>query len=100
MEDRGWFSPPVALALEPRGGVTTQINNVRKAAEVLLYHWPAPSGPKHLAARKVCLDALSGKCSAEEARRALVEAAEEANLLRAALMRPTKPTVQKRQPRR
>lgn len=90
MTGRMWFHPPVALALDPRGGVTTNITDVAKAAVVLLEHWPAAKGPKHLAAREACLAALAGTGSAEVARQALVEAGEEADLLRTALMPPKK----------
>ena len=90
MADRGWFHPPVSLALDPRGGVTTNISNVEEAGRALLDHWPATPGPKHLEARKACLAALAGTGTAEEARQALVEAGEEADLLRTALMPPKK----------
>lgn len=100
MSGRMWFHPPVALALDPRGGVISQITHVEKAAEVLLYHWPATAGPKHLAAREACLAALAGTGSAEDARQALVEAGEEADLLRTALMPPTKRTATTRWRRR
>lgn len=92
MAGRTWFSSPVALALDPRGGVTTNVTHVEKAAEVLLFHWPATPGPKHLAAQEACLAALGGEGTVEEARQALVEAGEEADLLRTALMPPSERT--------
>lgn len=90
MAGRIWFHPPVALALDPRGGVTTNITHVEEAGRALLDHWPAAKGPKHLAAQEACLAALAGTGTAEEARQALIGAGEEAHLLRTALMPPKK----------
>lgn len=65
------------------GSIRYFIQDAVKAADVILHHWPldAPKGPKHLKARKVLLRCLEGKCDPDEARKAFVEAAEEAGIL-------------------
>lgn len=74
-----WRDPVIVMAGEE--WVPYRVTNAARAAEVLLEHWPAKPGPKHLAARKKMLACLSGECDPEEAREAFVQAGAEARNL-------------------
>lgn len=74
-----WRSPVIVMA--GKDFIPYRVTNAARAAEILLEHWPAEPGPKHLAARKVMLDCLSGKCDPEAAREAFVQAGAEARNL-------------------
>lgn len=52
------------------------------ACECLLTHWPEHHGPAYRKALSVCLEAMKGKAPQAAARRAFLEAAAEASLLR------------------
>lgn len=56
----------------PRSGTILNVSTVKQASELLAHCWTKRCGPKHSAAREVCLKALKG-----EARLAFVEAAKE-----------------------
>jgi len=70
-----------------RGGVTTSVNTVEKAAEIRLMFWLERYRDSYLCldARKVCLAALASKGKdkglPEKAREAFLRAAREANVL-------------------
>jgi len=82
MANYGW-KPGVSVHAGKYGGMRYFITDAVKAADVLLHHWPvrAPKGQKHLVARLTLLKCLEGKCDAERARQAFIEAAEEAGIL-------------------
>lgn len=80
MMDDKTFEKPVTLELG-RIGRYRQINNAREAAECLMTVWPLNRGDRHRAAVETCLKVLAGHRSTEDARRALVEAALESEVL-------------------
>lgn len=80
----GQFSPPVRVSIGKAGNIAHGVASPEKAAEILLEQWPAPWGPKHLAARKAVLRAMESAyttATLASARRAFSEAAEEAGIL-------------------
>lgn len=80
MEDKR-FDEPVSIMIGGPGKIRV-ISSTREAAECLLnYRWPKGTGPKHRAARKACMDVLSGLRQAHVARKALAEAARESDIL-------------------
>jgi hypothetical protein len=85
------FEKPVRVAVTPARNVGKVVDTPEQAAEVLLYKWHAPSGRKHLRARKAVLAAMESaqdRVKAEAARKAFVAAAEDAGLLMADMARP------------
>lgn len=77
---RIWFQPPVKVATSSPG-LTVQVRSVERAANALL-DWPeADRGPKWQLAAAVCMSALKGEASPEEARAAFEEAARESGKL-------------------
>jgi hypothetical protein len=56
------------------------ISGTRAAFKLLSTRWPVTSGAKFWAAQEVCLAALDGRASDEEARGAFIEAAAEAKI--------------------
>jgi Protein of unknown function (DUF982) len=81
LEDR-----PFAQAVKVHGAraaLVEHIGSVRKAAEWLLYQWPAQTAdtPKARDARQACLEALEDETKVATARQAFREAAEEAGIL-------------------
>jgi hypothetical protein len=75
-----WFAPPVSVRDVKRVGLTLNINNVTRAAEVLL-SWQK-RGPKWRAAVEACIDAHEGRKTAAEVRKAFEAAAKESGMLR------------------
>lgn len=73
-----WFSPPVKVK-SGKIGVISSVNNVAFAAESLL-KW-TKRGPKWRKAVQTCMDALGGKKSPEDARKAFEAAARESGML-------------------
>lgn len=71
---RLWFDPPVSVEGD-RPSLIIVISTVERAAEVLL-NW-GERGPKWRAAVQACMDAMSGAGTADKAREAFIEAAEE-----------------------
>lgn len=57
------------------------INNAREAVDCLMTVWPLNRGARHRDAVETCLKVLDGHRSTEDARRALVEAATESDVL-------------------
>lgn len=80
MMDSKPFEKPVTLELG-RVGVYKRIFSAREAAECLMTVWPLNRGPRHRDAVDTCLKVLDGHRSASDARRALVEAARESDVL-------------------
>ncbi|MCT8991247.1 DUF982 domain-containing protein [Chelativorans sp. SCAU2101] len=80
MKEKRWSEK---VSVQGEGDIIFDIVSVRQAAEFLILHWPeAHSGSwKHVHAQTACLDVLEGKRDAEDARRAFLEAAEEAGIL-------------------
>lgn len=76
-----WFSEPVKVWIRPTR--CKLVSHVLEAAEVLLKEWPksATSDPICIAARKACLDALSGTGEVENARATFEAAAREVGIL-------------------
>ena len=58
-----------------------RIENTRQAAECLMTVWPLNRGARHRDAVETCLKVLDGHRSTEDARRALIEAAKESDVL-------------------
>ncbi|TDK37104.1 DUF982 domain-containing protein [Rhizobium deserti] len=58
------------------------VSNSREAMECLSTCWPAKSGASFAAARKACLQSLTGKVDHRQAQAAFVRAAQEAGILR------------------
>lgn len=80
MMDEKPFDKPVTLELG-RVGHYRRIDTTREAAECLMTTWPLNRGARHRDAVETCLKVLDGHRSTEDARRALVEAAKESNVL-------------------
>lgn len=80
MMDEKQFDRPVTLELG-RIGAYRRITNAREAAECLMTTWPLNRGRRHQHAVDTCLKALEGETSADDARQALVAAAEESDVL-------------------
>ena len=80
MDESEWWPEPVRVVIV---GKTYIVRRAWKAAELLLYHWPAGyrDGAKHLAARAACLAELEGKSKPGAARKAFIAAAKEAKVL-------------------
>lgn len=77
MNENTWTHP---VKFETGVGTFRVAASPEEAANVLLNHWPIEGGDKHLLARKACLDALSGSVPAELARKAFIEACDEAGM--------------------
>ncbi|MGV1790132.1 DUF982 domain-containing protein [Rhizobium lusitanum] len=77
--EHGDWNNPVILELG-RAGHFAIITNALDAANCMSEEWPLNSGPAVDEAVLVCLDAVLGKASAEEAREAFLEAVREAGL--------------------
>jgi hypothetical protein len=75
-----WFSPAVPVRSAAKPGLTHNISNVQAASEQLLT-WTR-RGPRWRNAVQVCHDALAGKRTPDEARKAFEAAAKEAGMLR------------------
>jgi len=56
------------------------VGSLREVAEALIGDWPSDDGEEYMEAVKACLDAIHGKLSAQEAREALIRAADEAGI--------------------
>jgi len=80
MMDEKTFEKPVTLELG-RVGRYRQINSAKEAAECLMTVWPLNRGDRHKDAVDTCLKVLAGHRSTEDARRALIEAAVESEVL-------------------
>ncbi|MBB3287260.1 MULTISPECIES: DUF982 domain-containing protein [Rhizobium] len=75
----GDWNNPVIVDLGGAGRYAI-ITNALDAANCMSDEWPVSGGPAVDEAVLVCLDAVLGKASAEQSRRAFLEAAEEAGL--------------------
>jgi hypothetical protein len=80
MMDEKPFDKPVTLELG-RVGRYRRIDNTREAAECLMTVWPLNRGARHRDAVETCLKVLEGHRSTADARRALIEAAKESDVL-------------------
>lgn len=80
MTDEKPFDKPVMLELG-RIGHYRRIDNAREAVECLMTVWPLNRGTRHRDAVETCLKVLDGHRSTEDARRALIEAARESEVL-------------------
>lgn len=86
---RLYFSPAVSVeGDEPSSTIT--ISSVERAAEQLL-NWQ-DHGPKCCAAIQVCVDAMIGGATANQARTAFLAAAEESGRLRPAVLSAARPS--------
>ncbi len=81
MDKRLWFSPPVSVWIRAPKMIRYNVNNVPRAAELLLTEWPVEGGKAHRKAQSACLDCLEGRCDADAVRKAFEEAAREAGIL-------------------
>lgn len=72
-----WSRP---VKFEIGAGQFRVVASCEEASDFLLNHWPTEGGDKHLLARRACLDALAGSLPADHARRAFIEACEEAGM--------------------
>ena len=73
------FDVPVSLAAV-RGRRVRLVKNANEAADLLAGAWSV-QGPKYRLAMQACRDAVAGRRSAEEARKAFADAAREAGIL-------------------
>lgn len=80
MIDEKPFDKPVTLELG-RIGRYRHIHNTREAADCLMTVWPLNRGARHRDAVETCLKVLDGHRSTADARRALIEAAKESDVL-------------------
>ena len=80
MMDEKPFETPVTLELG-RIGTFRRIYTTREAADCLMTVWPLNRGLRHQDAVDTCLKVLEGHRSTEDARRALIEAAKESDVL-------------------
>jgi hypothetical protein len=80
MTDNKPFETPVVVELG-HVGKYRQIRSTREAAECLMTVWPLNRGQRHRDALDTCLKALEGYRSTADARRALIEAAQESEVL-------------------
>ena len=80
MMDEKPFDKPVTLELG-RVGRYRRIDTTREAAECLMTVWPLNRGARHRDAVETCLKVLDGHRSTADARRALIEAAKESDVL-------------------
>ena len=80
MMDEKPFEKPVTLELG-RVGRYRRIYTTREAADCLMTVWPLNRGPRHRDAVETCLKVLEGYRSTADARRALIEAAKESDVL-------------------
>jgi hypothetical protein len=62
-------------------GKYRKIRSAQEAAECLMTAWPLNRGPRHRDALDTCLKVLEGYRSTADARRALIEAAKESEVL-------------------
>lgn len=72
------FDRPVTVA---PGGVHRRIETANEAADCLMAAWPLKRGPRHRDAVETCLKVLEGYRSTEDARAALIAAAQESMIL-------------------
>jgi uncharacterized lipoprotein YajG len=75
------FGNPVSVALGPSKNVLVNVVSADQAAEVLFTKWPHKGGVRHLEARRMVMAALEDLSQSAAARKAFVEAAEEADIL-------------------
>ncbi|HEV7254656.1 MAG TPA: DUF982 domain-containing protein [Mesorhizobium sp.] len=74
------FDTPVTVR-SPKSSDNQLLRGPQEASGFLLNNWPGKRSPKHRAALQACHDALSGDKPVMSARRALVAAAREADIL-------------------
>ncbi|QKD04092.1 DUF982 domain-containing protein [Mesorhizobium sp. B2-3-3] len=80
MMDNKPFETPVVVELG-HVGKYRHIRSTQEAAECLMTVWPLNRGPRHRDALDTCLKVLEGYRSTADARRALIEAARESEVL-------------------
>ena len=73
------FDVPVTVEAV-RGRRVRLVSNANEAVELLAGAWSV-QGPKHRLALQACRDAVAGRRSADEARKAFADAAREAGIL-------------------
>ena len=76
----GWFSKPVPVAEGVIGDIR-YVSSASSALGLLTGHWREQGTAKHKAAIRACQFAMHGDMSAENARTAFSEAADEARIL-------------------
>ncbi len=77
--DPKYWSKPVTLETGVLGKYKT-ITSTGEAARMLLNQWPVEKGRRYSRARKTCLAVLDGTKPPSEARKAFIDAADEADL--------------------
>lgn len=77
--DVGRWEEPITFETEKLGQYRT-ISSAAEAARALGDDWPAETGKALRAARETCLAVLEGKAEPAAARKAFVDAAEEAGV--------------------
>ena len=77
--NRGYWHPPVTIETLTLGRYR-MVSNAAEAARILLEEWPVDEGEAFVAAKTLCLAALEGKADPEEARKAFLLAADEADV--------------------
>lgn len=77
--DRGYWDNPVTIETLTLGRYRT-VSNTAEAARVLLEEWPVDEGEAFVAAKTLCLAVMEGAADPEEARKAFLIAADEADV--------------------
>ncbi|KXF74967.1 hypothetical protein ATN84_22415 [Paramesorhizobium deserti] len=79
--NRGYFSPPVTVALLiDRVGVYRNVLSAEEAARLLVGYWPKKGRAKRFAAMRACLEVGEGRADAKVARAAFIAAVHEAEI--------------------
>ncbi|MBM2712803.1 DUF982 domain-containing protein [Mesorhizobium caraganae] len=80
MSYEAWFSKPVSVATGLSGDIRTLIS-AQQAIQLLTTNWRDTGSEKHIAALRVCRQAVRGGISPDVARTTFVEAARAAHML-------------------
>lgn len=77
--NRGYWDPPVTIETLTLGRYM-MISSAAEAARVLIEEWPVDEGEAFVAAKTLCLAVMEGAADPEEARKAFLIAADEADV--------------------
>ncbi|MBB3656197.1 putative lipid-binding transport protein (Tim44 family) [Rhizobium sp. BK650] len=72
------FAPLILVFEDRRQRIT--IRTVGEAANALMREWPSDDGEEFLSAVRACLDVINGKADADQLRKAIIRAANEAGI--------------------
>lgn len=77
--NRGYWNPPVTIETSKLGRYQS-VSSAAEAARILLEEWPVDEGEAFVAAKTLCLAVMEGAADPEEARKAFLIAAGEADV--------------------